>query len=82
MSDIMSINTPMKPLGTTHKERQGDWLVTFEVVGWNEKCQCNTWAEKKRQYKPNTHFADAIAGIEAEEQWQRTKALHQLLTGR
>lgn len=26
MSDVMSINTPMKPLGTTHKERQGDWL--------------------------------------------------------
>ena len=79
MSDIMSINTPMKPLGTTHKVQQGDWLITFEVVGWNEKCQCNTWEEKKRQFSPRPSYEWVLRSIEAEEQMRRTRALHQRL---
>ena len=79
MSDVMSITAPMKPLGTTHKVQQGDWLVTFEVVGWNEKCKCNTWAEKKRQFSPRPSYEWVLRSIEAEEQMQRTRALHQRL---
>lgn len=79
MSDVMSINTPMKPLGTTLKERQGDWLVTFEVVGCNEKCKCNTWAEKKRQFRPRPSYEWVLRSIEAEEQMRRTRALHERL---
>ena len=74
----MSITAPMKPLGTTHKVQQGDWLVTFEVVDWNEKCQCNTWAEKKRQFSPRPSIEAAMRGIEAEQQYQRTKELHKI----
>ena len=79
MSDVMSINTPMKPLGTTHKVQQGDWLITFEVVGWNEKCKCNTWAEKKRQFSPPPSYEWVLRSIEAEEQMRRTRALYQRL---
>ena len=79
MSDVMSINAPMKQIGAAHKERQGDWLVTFEVVGWNEKCQCNTWAEKKRQFSPRPSYEWVLRSIEAEEQMRRTRALHQRL---
>ena len=74
----MSITAPMKPLGTTHKEQQGDWQVTYEVVGWNEKCKCNTWAEKKRQFHPRPSIEAAMRGIEAEQQYQRTKELHKI----
>ena len=41
------IPTEMKPLGYTINEQQGDWLVTYEVVGYNDRAKCNIWAEKK-----------------------------------
>ena len=56
----MSINAPMKPVGYTHKLQQGDWLITYEVVGWNERAQCNIWAEKKRTFSPRPSIAAAI----------------------
>ena len=74
---VMSINAPMKPLGYTHSLQQGDWLITYEVVGWNERAQCNIWAEKKRKFNPRPSIEAAIRGIEQEEQYQRTKLLHQ-----
>ena len=74
---VMDYNAPMKPIGYTHKEQQGDWLVTYEVIGWNDKIKCNLWAEKKRQWKPRPTIEAAIRGIEQEEQYQRTKLLHQ-----
>ena len=49
---VMSINAPMKPLGYTHSLQQGDWLITYEVVGWNDRAKCNIWAEKKRKFNP------------------------------
>ena len=81
MSDVMSINTPMKPLGTTHKVQQGDWLVTFEVIGWNDRTQINIWAEKKRQFHPRPSIEAAMRGIEVEQQYQSTKELH-IITNR
>ena len=74
---VMSINAPMKPLGYTHSLQQGDWLITYEVVGWNERAKCNIWAEKKRKFSPRPSIEAAIRGIEQEEQYQRTKLLHQ-----
>ena len=71
------IPTEMKPLGYTINEQQGDWLVTYEVVGYNDRAKCNIWAEKKRKYNPRPSIEAAIRGIEQEEQYQRTKLLHQ-----
>lgn len=79
MSDVMSINTPMKPLGTTHKVQQGDWLVTFEVVGWNEKCKCNTWAEKNRKWHPRPNYEWFERCFEEEELTRRSRSLRQRL---
>jgi hypothetical protein len=79
--DAMSWNAPMKPIGSTHKVQQGDWLVTYEVIGWNERTQSNIWAEKKRQFHPRPSIEAAMRGIEAEQQYQRTKELH-IITNR
>ena len=73
----MSIDAPMKPLGYTHSLQQGDWLITYEVVGWNDRAKCNIWAEKKRKFNPCPSIEAAIRGIEQEEQYQRTRLLHQ-----
>ena len=78
---VMDYNAPMKPIGYTHKEQQGDWLVTYEVIGWNDKIKCNLWAEKKRQFHPRPSIEAAMRGIEAEQQYQRTKELH-IITNR
>lgn len=72
----IGMNTPMKPVGFTHSLQQGDWLITYEVVGWNERAKCNIWAEKKRKFSPRPSIEAAIRGIEQEEQYQRTKQLH------
>lgn len=77
---VMDYNAPMKPIGYTHKEQQGDWLVTYEVIGWNDKIKCNLWVEKKRQWKPRPTIEAAMRGIIAEEQYQRTKLLHQRIS--
>jgi hypothetical protein len=61
--------------------QQGEWLVTYEVIGWNERTQSNIWAEKKRQFHPRPSIEAAMRGIEAEQQYQRTKELH-IITNR
>lgn len=72
----MSINAPMKPVGYTHKVQEGDWLITYEVVGWNERANCNMWEEKKRKFNPRPSLEAVMRGIEQEEQYQRTKQLY------
>jgi hypothetical protein len=66
----------MKPVGFTVKRREGDWMVTYEVVGYNERSGCNVWAEKKRQWSPRPSLVDAIAAIDRERGYQVTKLLH------
>lgn len=68
----------MLPLGRTATEQQGDWLITWEVVGWNERLQVNQWTEKRRQWKPRPSLAEAIKAIDAERQYQYTRNLHRV----
>ena len=77
---VMSIDAPMKPLGYTHSLQQGDWLITYEVVGWNDRAQCNIWAEKKRKYNPRPSISQAIEAIDRDREWQQTKMLHRQIT--
>ena len=77
--DMATFPKEEKPLGYSVKCQQGDWLVTFEVVGYNDRAQCNIWAEKHRKWNPRPSFADAIAAMDAEKQHQYTKDLHKHL---
>lgn len=37
----MGLNERMLPIGKTKTDRTGDWLYTWEVVGWNDPdCTC------------------------------------------
>lgn len=63
---VMDIYQPMKRIGATHTRREGDYIITYEVVGWNERAQCNTWCEKSRTYKPNNVVNKVIEVIEDE----------------
>ena len=74
------IPTEMKPLGYTITEQQGDWLVTYEVVGYNDRAKCNIWAEKKRKYSPRPSISQAIEAIDRDREWQQTKMLHRQIT--
>lgn len=67
---------PIEEMTQEEARAAGRWL---EVVGWNEKCKCNTWAEKKRQFSPRPSYEWVLRSIEAEEQMRRTRALHQRL---
>ena len=76
---MSSFPKAMKPIGYTVKTQQGDWLITFEVIGWNEKNQANVWQEKHRKWNPRPQISDAIAAIDRELSYQATKALHKQL---
>ena len=71
----------MKPVGYTVKEQQGDWLIIWEVVGWNNRTQTNIWAEKKRTYNPRPQLSQIVASIDAEIQHQYTRNLHRMILG-
>lgn len=66
----------MKQLGYTVKEQQGDWLIVWEVAGWNNQTQTNMWAEKKRMFNPRPQLSQVIASMDAEIQHNYTKELH------
>ena len=70
----------MKPIGYTVKTQQGDWLITFEVVGYNEKNQSNVWAEKHRKWNPRPSLSQVIEAIDRDKEWQQTKMLHRQIT--
>ncbi len=76
---IPHINT-MLPIGRTATERQGDWIITWEVCGWNERLQVNVWQEKKHQYKPLPSISEAIKAIEANRDWEHAKMMHKRIT--
>lgn len=65
-----------KPIGFTVKRREGDWMVTYEVIGYNERNGSNVWGEKKRQWSPRPSMVDAIAGIDRERNYRVTRLLH------
>ena len=73
---MSSFPKAMKPIGYTVKTQQGDWLITFEVVGWNEKNQANVWQEKRRKWNPRPQLSQVIASMDAEIQHNYTKELH------
>ncbi len=69
----MSIyNHSMLPIGTTNKRREGEYLITYEVVGWNDRAKCNVWAEKNRKYSPansiNTY--QLVEAIKSSQEWE------------
>lgn len=65
-----------KPIGFTVKRREGDCMVTYEVIGYNERSGSNVWGEKKRQWSPRPSLVDAIAGIDRERNYRVTRLLH------
>ncbi len=65
-----------KPIGFTVKRREGDWMVTYEVIGYNERSGSNVWGEKKRQWSPRPSLVDAIADIDRERNYRVTRLLH------
>lgn len=62
-----------KKIGTTMKERCGDWVTTFECIGYVNGH--NVWREKRRRYDPLPPLSDAIAAIERERSYEYTKSL-------
>lgn len=73
----MALNEKMLPLGKTKQERTGDFLFTWEVVGWNEKLKFNVWAEKSKKFSPaqrvNTY--QLIEAIKESEDWEHARNL-------
>ena len=67
-----------KKIGTTMKERCGDWVTTFECIGYVNGH--NVWQEKKRQYSPQPNYAEALRTIELDRAYQRTKNLHRKIS--
>lgn len=65
----MGLNEKMLPLGTTRRERTGDYIMTLEVVGWNDRARCNVWAEKARKYSP----AQAVSTYQLTEAMRRSQ---------
>ena len=72
----------MKPIGYSVKERQGDWIITWEVVGYNEKLRCNTWAEQKRSYSPRPSLTEAMVAMDRDRDWQATRMLHKQISAK
>ena len=66
----------MKPLGSTMKERQGDWLVYYEVVGYENGH--NVWKVKAKRWSPSPAIASAIETIRRDIELQYTKQLRNL----
>lgn len=77
---MASFPKQMKPLGYTITKQEGDWLVTYEVVGYNDRAKCNIWAEKKRKYSPRPSISQVIEAIDRDREWQQTKMLHRQIT--
>ena len=65
----MAMNEKMLPIGKTRTDRTGDYLCTWEVVGWNERLKCNMWAEKSKRYSP----AERIVTYELVEAMKRSQ---------
>lgn len=64
---VMDIYQPMKSIGATHSRREGDYIITYEVVGWNERAQCNMWSEKSRTYKPKPNEVNKVIEVFEDE---------------
>ena len=71
----MAFPTGRKSVGFKHKQREGDWIVTYQVVEHNKKNGCNVWEVVKHTYKPLPPLSDAIAAIERERSYEYTKNL-------
>ena len=71
----MDFPKEQKPIGYTVTRQEGDYKVAYEVVGWNEKSQCNVWAEKKRLWKPRPTFSSTIDSMQREIDAQYIKTL-------
>ena len=73
----MGLNERMLPIGKTKTERTGDWLYTWEVVGWNDKAKCNIWAEKSKRYSPahgiNTY--QLVEAMKENDEWNHAVSM-------
>lgn len=73
----MPLNERMLPLGKTKTERTGDWLYTWEVVGWNDRSKCNVWAEKSKRYSPaqriNTY--QLVEAMKKNDEWEHARRM-------
>lgn len=76
--DMSMYNHTMLPLGTTSRDRQGDYIITYEVVGWNDKAKCNQWAEKSKRYSPcSIDTASLYRYEDSKENYDRLKNIRQ-----
>ena len=68
----------MLPIGATKKNRQGDWIITWVVVGWNDRAKCNVWEEKSRRYSPCTIDTASLYRYEdSKENFDRLKSIRE-----
>ena len=67
-----------KKIGTTMKERCGNWVTTYECIGYVNGH--NVWQEKRRRYEPQPDIAEAIRSIERDEDMRRAVMLHKRLS--
>lgn len=65
-----------KKIGSTMKERTGDWVITFECIGYVNGH--NVWQEKKRTYDPHPYLRDAVADIERDRDMSYLKELRRV----
>lgn len=73
---MSSFPKDMKPIGYTVKHQEGDFLVTYEVVGWNARNDSNVWQEKSRKWNPRPSLSKVVAAMERDLDFKITKNLH------
>ena len=69
-----------KPIGFKVKRQEGQWLVTYEVIGYNENLGCNTWEQVRKRFNPEPSLANAIRAIDEDRAYQRTIMLHRKIS--
>ena len=69
-----------KKLGSKFTERQGDWKITYECIGYQNGH--NVWQECHRQWSPRPTLAAAMASIDRDRDMQYTRNMHQILNRR
>lgn len=67
-----------KKIGTTMKERCGEWVVTYECIGYVNGH--NVWQEVRRKFSPEPSLENAIRAIDEDRAYQRTRLLHRKIS--
>lgn len=75
------MTTKSTKIGSTFKEHQGDWEITWECIGFNRFGHA-MWEEKRRKWSPSPTLAAAMASIDRDRDMQYTRNMHQIINRR